>query len=171
MLDLEARAAGLRPLVKTPAVERSPAFSPDGRWLAYESNASGRFEVYVQPHPVAGGRLQVSVDGGRNPAWHPRGTELFFLTAGRATGSGRMMVAGFDGRSASPIGSPRPLFDFDLRELALQCIPVRCYDVMPDGNGFFGIQRLPAPPPTPVTHIEFVLNWVQELRAKMPAAK
>jgi serine/threonine-protein kinase len=63
----------------TPAVEQHPRFSPDGRWIAYQSNESGRSEVFVRPWPItAGGRYQVSTGGGANPEWSSDGRELFF---------------------------------------------------------------------------------------------
>jgi Tol biopolymer transport system component len=73
--------ATVEPLTHTAAVELWPEFSPDGRWLAYGSNDSGRFEVYVQPYPGPGPRLQVSLEGGSSPAWNPAGGELFFVSA------------------------------------------------------------------------------------------
>ena len=69
------------PLVQTPANERSPAISPDGRWLAYDSDESGRFEVYVQRFPELLGRQQVSVDGAYRPRWSEDGRELFYQLA------------------------------------------------------------------------------------------
>jgi hypothetical protein len=75
----EGRDTGLRPLVATPASEWGPVLSPDGRWLAYESNRSGRMEVYVQPFPdVDRGIWQVSIDGGYTPLWAPSGDRLYF---------------------------------------------------------------------------------------------
>jgi hypothetical protein len=68
-----------RPLVETPADETRPVFSPDGRWLAYTSDESGRREVYVRSFPGPGGRWLISTDGGDGPRWNPRGGELFYL--------------------------------------------------------------------------------------------
>jgi hypothetical protein len=82
-----------------------------------------------------------------------------------------MMAASFDGRSQTPVGPPRSLFSFEYRDLALLCLPIRCYDVMPDGNGFYSFQVLPTPPVPPVTHIELVQNWTQELRTKLPVER
>jgi serine/threonine-protein kinase len=64
--------------METPASEHSPALSPDGRWLAYGSDESGRFEVYVRPFPESGGRWQISTDGGTFPRWAPDGRSLFY---------------------------------------------------------------------------------------------
>jgi Tol biopolymer transport system component len=69
------------PLVRTPFTERNGIISPDGRWLAYEANDSGQFEVYVRPFPdVNGGHWQVSTGGGTRPLWAQNGQELFYLS-------------------------------------------------------------------------------------------
>ena len=65
--------------MQTPANEWDANLSPDGRWLAYSSDESGREEVYVQPYPGPGGREQISVDGGSEPAWSKSGKELFYI--------------------------------------------------------------------------------------------
>ena len=70
------------PLVTTAFAELNTGLSPDGRWIAYQSNASGQFEIYVQSFPnVEDGRWQISTDGGNRPAWGPDRDELFYLTA------------------------------------------------------------------------------------------
>ena len=70
------------PLLQTKFDERNGIVSPDGRWLAYESNSSGSFEIYVQPFPnVGGGQWQVSTAGGRQPLWARSGKELFYVGA------------------------------------------------------------------------------------------
>ena len=68
-------------LIRGPSDEGQPAMSPDGRWIAYQSNSSGRWEVYVQPFPGLGGRWQVSTQGGVSPIWGPNGRELFYRNA------------------------------------------------------------------------------------------
>lgn len=84
--DLFARRRGTDSsfaVVATPAVESSPALSPDGRWLAYASNESGTFEVYVRPFPnTADGRSQISAQGGQEPVWAHSGKELFYRVPG-----------------------------------------------------------------------------------------
>jgi len=84
------------PFLQTPDTERSPEFSPDGRWLAYASTVTGRFEVYVQAYPRPGPVYQVSVDGGRSPAWHPNGRELFFISPSDRDRTAHMMSVAFE---------------------------------------------------------------------------
>ena len=84
-------------LLGSPSDEVAPAISPDGRWLAYVSNESGRAEVYVRGFPDMAGRYQVSLEGGTEPAWSPRGGELFYrdgpaLMAARLETSGTVEV-------------------------------------------------------------------------------
>ena len=76
-LDGDKRA---KALFETPAVEYQPQVSPDGRWVAYVSNESGREEVYVQSFPETGSKRQVSYGGGNQPRWRPDGRELYFVT-------------------------------------------------------------------------------------------
>ena len=85
--------------------EASGTFSPDGRWIAYESNASGRNQVYVRPFPVRDGQFPISRDGGRAPRWSGDGRELFFLTP-----DGMLMAAGIDTTKAFAATVPQPLF-------------------------------------------------------------
>ena len=71
------------PVRETEFVELAPRFSPDGQWIAYSSNESGRREVYVRPFPGPGGKWQISTQGGVHPYWRRDGKEIFFLTARR----------------------------------------------------------------------------------------
>ena len=68
-------------ILDTPYFEYSPSVSPDGRWLAYTSDESGRAEIYVRPFPGPGGRSPVSLSGGRSPVWAHNGREIFYLAA------------------------------------------------------------------------------------------
>ncbi len=82
LLGLKTGDTTVVPLVASPAVELFPALSPDGRWLAYASNESGTFEVYVRPFPeTASAKWQVSTAGGNEPAWSSTGRELFYINA------------------------------------------------------------------------------------------
>ncbi len=161
--------AVLSPLARTPDREGWPEISPDGRWLAYASNASGRFEVYVQPFPGPGARQQVSLEGGESPAWNPAGGELLFLSTADSDGRRRMWAVDVLTNPPLSIGSPRRLFEFLQTDLRLACQPVRCYAVAPDGRLFYGTQAVqPLPGSSPAaTEIQLVLNWTQELRTRL----
>jgi len=167
---LLAGAGGARPIVQSAADEWGPALSPDARWLAYASDTSGRPEVLVQSFPGPGEREMVSTDGGDNPVWHPRGGELFFLSPPDGAGRGQMMVASQDPRSGR-LGSPRPLFRFVMSDLRFYSKPFPGYDVAEDGQRFFVTQTVRLPPLPPVTQVNIVLNWFEELKAKAPATR
>jgi len=151
------------------ADEGWPEFSPDGHWLAYVSSTSGRLEVYVRPYPESGRTEMVSIEGGRGPAWHPNGRELFYVVRG-PSGKWRMMAVDFAPASPPRIGRPRLLFEVE-ESMSFGCAPVRCYDVAPDGQRFY-VVRTPPPPPTPVvTHVDLMLNWPEELKTKVPTGR
>jgi dipeptidyl aminopeptidase/acylaminoacyl peptidase len=78
-VDAEGDKPQAVPLLQTPADERNPQISPDGHWLAYSSNETGRSEIYVRPFPQGPGRIQVSVDGGVYPRWRHDNRELYFM--------------------------------------------------------------------------------------------
>jgi serine/threonine-protein kinase len=157
----------LEPFTQTQDRERWPEFSPDGRWLAYGSNATGRDEIYVQPWPGPGPREQVSLEGGVSPAWNPNGRELFFSTSADAAGRSRMWAAEVETSPRLRIGTPRPLFDYSPAELKLNTTPVRAYAVSPQGDRFFAVQVQPAPPIPPVTHVRIVQGWLEEMKARV----
>jgi len=171
MVTMENGKARVEPVNHTPEAEGYPELSPDGRWLAFASDVSGRNEVYVRRFPGDGPTELVSVEGGRSPAWHPSGGELFYVSPADAVGQRRMMVVDFTPGSPPHIGRPRPLFEFDNRAVTLLCGPVRCYDVAADGQRFYGVQMPTLPPPPVVTHINLIPNWFEELKAKLPAGQ
>jgi hypothetical protein len=166
-VTVEHGQARVEPLIQTPHFEGYPEFSPDGRWLAYASDVSGRLEVYVQPYPGPGPRTQVSVEGGVIPAWHPNGRELFYASGADPVGKRWMMAVEFEAGSPPRMGTPRRLFEFD-GDLIFLGAPVRCYDVAPDGQRFYAHQLRGVPPSPPVTHINVMQNWLEELKAKVP---
>src|ERR1700676_3906504 len=85
--------------------ETTPRFSPDGRWLSYISDESGRYEVYVQPYPGPGGKWQISTEGGTEPVWNPNGRELFYRSGAK------MMVVDIATQPNFVPGKPRMLFE------------------------------------------------------------
>src|SRR5450759_187348 len=92
------------PFLRTPADEFVPAFSPNGRWIAYLSNESGRFEIYVRPFPGRGrGKWQISTGGGLYAIWSNNGRELFYESL-----DNRIMVLDYTGNGDSFVpGKPR----------------------------------------------------------------
>lgn len=146
------------PLIATDADERDARFSPNGQWLAYVSDETGRDEVFIRPVGPQGGRKQVSSDGGISPAWAPNSRELFFAThdglsavtldeQGNRLGRDRLLF-------------PAPTFEdlrFDSRNAP--------YDVMPDGEHFVFLLGQSASP----TQYNVVLNWFETLKHLVPA--
>jgi serine/threonine-protein kinase len=146
-----------RPLLTTPANELHPAISPDAQWLAYDSDESGRAEIYVRPFPdVAAGRWTVSVEGGHSPLWSRDGRELFYVN-----GQNLMAVTmPIDGPKLVP-GTPTVLFSgpFDTTQ-------DNNYDVSPDGTHFIMIE----PDPEEFLHgLHVVLDWSSELERALRA--
>ena len=118
------------PVLDSPRSEYSPSVSPDGRWLAYGSNESGRLEVYVVSFPTPDGRKwQVSTDGGVSSVWSPRGNELFFLDL-----RGNMIAVSVQTGPEFSSGETRVLFAAG--DLATRAVSRRNYDVTSDAQRF-----------------------------------
>ena len=117
------------PLVKSPFVELSATFSPDGRWLAFQSNETGESQIYVQPFPAAGGPFMVSKDGGVQPMWRRDGKELFFLSP-----DATMMAASVDTAGQFQASIPTPLFSAST--ITNPALSGRHYAVTKDGRRF-----------------------------------
>jgi Tol biopolymer transport system component/predicted Ser/Thr protein kinase len=143
-------------VLRTSANEMLAQFSPDGRFMAYQSDESGRFEIYVQTFPPSGSKWQISRGGGAHARWRPEGKELYFIAPEEKLMAVDVKIEG--DRLSS--GTPVPLFDI---HPAMSSGPVTAYvqyDVMPDG-GRFVVATLSAPQPRPLT---VVLNWVAALK-------
>ena len=132
-------------VIKTQFAERGGAFSPDGRWIAYISDESGRFEIYVQPYPTTGAKWQVSKNGGHWPHWRRDGKELFWLEL-----DGTMMAAGVSAGQTFQAEIATPLFKTGLTEIADR------YSVSPDGQRF--LLRMPVE--TGSRSVTVVQNWL-----------
>ena len=126
---------------QTAANEPSARFSPDGRWVVYQSNESGRNEIYAQPFPGPGGRTQISISGGTLPTWPRDGKSLFYLDASNRVTSVAVVPKG---TRLEPV-NPLPLFT----------VPVGAtYEPAADGQRFL-INEI-TKPPSPIT---ILLNW------------
>jgi Tol biopolymer transport system component len=147
------------PFLRTPFSEGAPAFSPDGHWLAYVSNESGRPEVYVQPYLGPGGKYQISTEGGTEPLWNHNGRELFFR-------NGNKMMA-VDVTTAPGFSAGRPRFLFEGEYWANETPTQRsAYDVSPDGQRCLMVKPTEA---SSDTQINVVLNWFEELKRRVPS--
>ncbi|MEO8217242.1 MAG: protein kinase [Acidobacteriota bacterium] len=138
------------PVIATAAEERNGKLSPDGHWIAYVSNESGSFEVYVQPFPPSGPKWQVSRGGGLQPEWRSDGGEMYFI--GR---DGKLMavdVAG-EGVGAFIMGEPRPLFETRMTGWEPVLLGTQ-YAASRDGSRFVVITAPQTPQP-----ITVMLNW------------
>jgi Tol biopolymer transport system component len=139
------------PFLKTPFAELRPVFSPDGRFLAYQSNESGRAEVYVQSFPGPGGKWQISTSGGVEPQWRADGRELYYRAPDQ-----KLMVVDIQTGSGMTAGTPQPLFPgrFDMSIARNRFLPTA------DGRRFLTVAPLGREAMTPTT---VVLNWYAEL--------
>jgi len=132
------------PLLQSPADEVAPALSPDGRWLAYVSNESGRAEVYVRPFPGMAGRYPISLEGGTEPAWSPRGGELFYRNGSA------LIAVGLRASGAPEVVRRTTLFSAP--DYASD-LTHRVYDVTPDGEHFVLVRDQ-----TRTSHLTVTLN-------------
>jgi eukaryotic-like serine/threonine-protein kinase len=138
----------------TPFEEKQAQFSPDGRWVAYCSDESGRDEVYVQSFPVAGNKVLISTEGGTQPRWRRDGKELFYLAA-----DGKLMALEVKGGSTLKAGVPKALpLKAGLAELHREG---RRYAVAADGQRF--LIHAATKTATPDV-IDVVLNWTTGLK-------
>ena len=137
------------PFLATSYNEQEAVFSPDGRFLAYASDETGRFEIYVQALSGDGGKIAISTDGGKWPRWSPKGDELFYRL-GTA-----MMVVSVELEPSFRPGTPELLFDGPYAEE---------FDVFPDGEHFAMLSL----PEVDLREITVVVNWSSELAQIVP---
>ena len=150
------------PFLVTEFSERVPMFSPDGQWLVYVSDESGRDEVYVRPASEDGGRHVISTTGGTEPMWAPDGQELFYRQGST------LVSVGIDTSSGFSVGLPEVLFDGPYELDAGGGGNLQNYDVSPDGERFLMIKPVAAAEGAPTEQINVVLNWHQELLEHVP---
>jgi serine/threonine-protein kinase len=152
------------PLVQTPFDERNGVVSPNSRWLAYEANDSGRFEIYVRPFPnVNSGHWQVSTNGGTQPLWARSGQELFYFAS-----DGALMRVAIANGPAWTAGAPAKLFDtrYGVSRLG---VSYRNYDVSPDGQRFLMIKAAGGDATKAQPQIVVVQHFDEELKRLVPA--
>ena len=133
-------------------------FSPDGHWVAYTSNESGREEVYVQPFPGPGGKWMISIDGGNTPRWSRNGKELFYLNGNK------VMSVAVETKPTFKAATPTLLFQNG------SYVGIANYDVAPDGEHFVMISTQEDANAKP-NELNVVLNWTEELKHRAPEEK
>ena len=146
-------------LIRTTFSERNGEVSPGGQWLAYESDESGRQEIYVRPFPdINGGRWQVSTGGGRMPLWSRDGKELFYVSP-----DGTMMLTRVDARQTWVATTPVQLFRGDYRFAT--GANTRTFDITPDGKRFLMIKDSPTNTQASIVVVE---HFDEELKRLVP---
>ena len=133
------------------------SFSPDGKWVAYQSNETGQFQIWVQPFPKTGARYQITDLGGTAPLWSPDGKELFYVHEDELVSVGVNTDSGFT------FGRPELL---PLTGILVGGMQIRNFDIMPDGQHFLVVR---VPEQTVQPQINIVLNWFEELKERVPA--
>jgi serine/threonine-protein kinase len=157
-------AAGWTPgkptvFLQTPQLEGSPMFSPDGRWIAYISNETGRNEIYVRPFPGPGGKWQISTAPADDPTWSPTGGQLFFAS----TSDLRVMVSPFTVVGDS-FRAEKPRVWSDGQFLGRPRPPSRDWAIHPDGRRFAIASQNAPQAQAKVNQMVFVFNFFDELR-------
>ena len=148
------------PLLAGPFNEMGAALSPDGRWLAYTSNESGRPEIFVRPFPnTAAGRWQVSTTGGGAARWARSGRELFYEAP-----SGDMMVVALAASPTFTPAAPRRLFPLGVGLVSSNVVPL--YDLMPGDQRFVMVRLAEVNQAPGAGQLVVVDNWFGELRQR-----
>ena len=152
-----------KPFFNSAFDEEQPAFSPDGRWLAYVSNESGTYEVYVRPFPGPGGKWQVSTGGGSFPKWSRTGKELFYRTQENTIMGAGYMASGDTFRPDKPrLWSPG-----QFTELAGNLN----FELHPDGKRFAVLKASGTGEAPKLDKVTFIFNFFDELHRKVPSGK
>jgi eukaryotic-like serine/threonine-protein kinase len=158
VMNLDMPRQPARSVVKTQFLEYIAKFSPDGQWIAYASNESGRTEIYVSPFPGPGGRIAISTGGGTDLHWSKDGRELFYRDGDK------MMAVTFTPGSSVVASSPRTLFE---GRFTVSDTGSGGFDVSPDGR-FLMVQ--PTVAEQPATEFNIILGWFNDVNARVRAA-
>jgi Tol biopolymer transport system component len=156
-----------KPFANTAFTEMEPAFSPDGRWLAYESNESnesGTYEVYVRPFPCPGGKWQVSTGGGLLPKWSRNGKELFYRTD-----DSQIMVVTYTA-SGDSFHADKPRL-WSPSEFTNRGLGFYNFDLHPDGKRFAVLKSQGTEQAAGVNKVSFIFNFFDEIRRRVPTGK
>ncbi len=146
-------------------VEKHSSFSPDGRWIAYMTNAGAGNtspEVFVQPFPATGAKYRISPEGGRTPLWSPDVKQIIY----HQETMNKLMVVDVSTQPSFSFGKPAPLpIDRTVHPIAQ-----RNYDMTPDGKRFLVVLPVGSPDAgvRPTQQVNVVLNWFDELKARAP---
>jgi serine/threonine-protein kinase len=163
-LSLRGASRSVSPLLQTRFSEQNGERSPDGRWLAYESDSSGTYEIYVRPYvDVAAGQWQISTAGGIQPVWTRGGKELVYLAPDGAV----MSVAVTASNGTWSAGAPVKLFQG--RYYTRGPFPPRMYDVSADGQRFLMLKPLAdADQAAAAPRLVLVQHFAEELKRRVP---
>lgn len=146
-----------KPLLQTRFNEGPMNLSPDGNWMAYSSDESGHFEVYVRRYPDMSGKWQVSIDGGGYPLWAPDMSAMYYR------GEGNVMAVDLDTSESFHAGRPYPLFeDRFVNHLGYS------YDLSPDGKRFLMLKQVDYVANSDGEPLKAVTNWFEELKRLVP---
>jgi Tol biopolymer transport system component/DNA-binding winged helix-turn-helix (wHTH) protein len=162
LLDLKSH--GTAPFLNSSATEAYPELSPDGRWMAYTSDETGRLEVYVRPFPGPGGKWLISQEGGTEPLWARSGKQLYY----RSLDGKEVWAVDFQTGAGFTASKPRRLLK--MTEVMGTGAPIRSRDVSLDGQRLLMV-KLEDTKPTPVTELVLIVNWAEDLKLLAPTGK
>jgi serine/threonine-protein kinase len=165
---IDVRGQSAAPLLQSPAQKIAADISPDGRWLAYQSDESGRREVWVRPFPnVDAARRQISNEGGTRPAWSRTGDELFYLDGNDQLTAVRFQASGTTFIPGKPV---RVLNAKYVAGSTTRGYDLRSYDVSADGHRFLMLKETAgASTSAPLLTMTVVVNWIEELKSRVTA--
>jgi hypothetical protein len=152
------------PFLKTTFEEGAQSLSSDGRWMAYVSDESGRYDVYVQPLSGPGGKRQISADGGAEVLWSPKGNELFYRSGAQRE---KMMAVDIQGQPTFSATRARLLFEGPYASNLPSGAFSANYAISRDGQRFLMLKPV-EDQQTDLTQIHVVINWFEELKRRVP---